>query len=131
MNLTPQQLREYADAIEAHEAGKPVQYLNNGVWTLSEYPPRMWNFDMHYRPAPEPEPPKPWDCAADLAELGPVIWITGKDETITCSLVIGISENGVEMLWGRNQIATFTWADMATAKYSTDRKEWKPCHKAP
>jgi len=68
MKLTPEQLRQTADAMDAFKAGKPVELqLEDGSWRLmvSGSPPSEWSFlhDRGYRPAPEPEPPKvePWD----------------------------------------------------------------------
>ena len=64
MNLTPEQLRQTAAAIEAFNAGDAVEFQTiDGDWIPIQIPPSSWYFiyDKGYRPAPKPAPPKPWD----------------------------------------------------------------------
>jgi len=136
MNLTPQQLRDRADAIESQEAGRPVEFYNETreQWRPTTSPSSMWLYNVHIRPAPAPEPPKPWDCAADLAELGPVIWLRNKSGDYPCTEALVICISDISVTTQSGSLAHIRWSDFdkwTNAEYSTDRRNWKPCHKLP
>ena len=66
MKLTPEQIEQNGEAVKAHQRGEPVVVCTIdpicGLWNWSPFIYDKWDFDLFtYRPAPKPEPPKPWD----------------------------------------------------------------------
>lgn len=58
MKLTPELLRQNAEAMIAHADGKPVQFFDDGFW--KDVPEPQWDFpNIRYRPKPEPVT-RPW-----------------------------------------------------------------------
>lgn len=131
MKFTPQQLRETADAIEAHKAGRPVQYqLSDGSWmdidprTPLDY--RSFYYNLGYRPKPEPKV-RPWSKPEDVP--GPVCWVrfTGGRGP---ALVVEICRTGfyAGAYIGSAKGSFWNWVEInSEVEYSTDRVTWKPC----
>lgn len=123
--ITPQQLRDTADAIEAHERGEPIECRLWGIadeWAEINPPNNpSWGFDSFiYRPKPKPKK-RPWSKPEDVP--GPVCWLRissdGKEY-----LVYGISGIGLT-----TAVRLIDWNQMSLPglEYSVDRKTWHPC----
>lgn len=128
MKLTEQQIADNAAAVAAHLNGNPIERISFEYPAYGYRPCNSpeWKFDQGaYRPAPEPEPPKPWDCADDVP--GPVCWIREVGSG-GASLVCGVSEGGIWIV-SRASDPQMLWCDISDWEYSTDRKTWKPCVK--
>lgn len=132
MKLTPEQIADNAAAYVAAMNGRPWQYqLPKGGWDDTD-PEAAKNGILWYlekwpcRPAPIPEPPKPWDCVKDLENLGQVIWIRsiGSDESRLVNTInsAGFHFGSIGALWSQTGL-------LSNLEYSTDRKTWKPCVK--
>lgn len=135
MTYTKDQLKDLRDAIDAHLAGKPVQAFISSDWKEVLEP----SFDTTYRwrPKPEPEPPKLWDCMADVP--GPVCWFRmgpGDPPLLMIgfcgpdykpAVVMGIT------VCVHNRTMPLSWEELAKHwEHSTDRTDdasWKSCFK--
>ena len=76
MKLTPEIFEQNVAAYLADKAGKPWQYqLPNGKWIFTDCPEEgiLWHIESWpCRPAPEPEPPKPWSLETKPSG---VVWV--------------------------------------------------------
>lgn len=131
--MTKEQALQNADAIRAHEAGKPVQFCfclgEEGDWKDCG-PTPLWEFNSTiYRPKPEPKA-RPWSKPDDVP--GPVCWIrhhsSGKEDQW---MVIGMCADGVKIAGAYGdwleKPSTESWSRLREFYYSTDRKTWHPC----
>lgn len=133
--MTKEQKLSTAAALVADANGKPWQWQTAyGEWKNGISIDERLAFGRVLRPAPEPEPPKPWDCPEDVP--GPVCWLRGKSmggellivsvnsERIATSLGHGV-QFGVE-----DKPEYYHFRD---CEYSTTRRadDWHPCVKAP
>lgn len=128
MNLTPQQLRQAADAIEAYQQGKPIQVKRGDSEWMDLRGDGTSSLDVSlflYRPKPEPRV-RPWQSPADVP--GPVCWVRNRalsgNATPVGSLITCIERQGVVL--GSNQTLA-EWDVFETLEYSTDRKAWFKC----
>lgn len=117
MTYSNEQLRDLRDAIDAHLAGKPVEFRadTSQPWKDSV----VANFgSFFYRPKREPVT-RPWNCPADVPM--PVCWIKeGASYAIT--LVTEVYPHGVQLsLRGFRE-----WIYLKDAQYSTDGRDWHP-----
>lgn len=128
MNLTPQQLRNAADAMDAYEAGKAIEYrrFDETEWNTtdkSQAPGYLaWMLDWaEYRPKPTPKT-RPWSKPDDVP--GPVCWVRDHRSqwmitTITHEGVITDGSAGIIRQWHE--------FEENYPEYSTDRKTWHKC----
>jgi len=127
-NLTPEQIEQNAAAYVAAMNGRPVERKNNdGSWSLEKNPVNTWYMGtVCRRPAPEPEPPKPWDCPDDVP--GPVCWVRIENDE---RLILAVDNTGMVLgSWvGKDGTTSIKWRELERWHYSTDRKTWKPCVK--
>lgn len=123
MTYTKDQLKDLRDAIDAHLAGKPVQYQHqSGAW-IDQSNPTFYSGFL-WRPKPKPEPPKPWDCMADVPTG---CWIRYQNGDMF--LITSIQGRGV--VW---DCQLFGWDKFQGLAYSTtpaNDASWKPCLKEP
>jgi len=128
MKLTPEQIADNAAAVTAFLNGMPVQYKKIGAEDWKTHPNPAWVFlDYFYRPAPIPEPHKPWDSPEDVP--GPVCWVRYSGQNTHCALVLAIDPKGVWSFDTDMEERLLSWDDCARHEHSTDRKTWKPCVK--
>lgn len=123
--MTPEQLRQNADAMLAAAEGRPVQYKG----LLANHAPYDWldicdpNFvfdTIQYRRKPEPKT-RPWSMPGDVP--APICWM--KHETRNAmAFVTSIDECGIRTVFCHS-----SWSEIAAEKwsYSTDRLTWQPC----
>jgi len=129
MKLTPQQLRETADAIEAHNAGKPVQVqLKSGKWIDCLSGPEEWTFfgDLGYRPKPESKTRR-WSKPDDVP--GPVCWL--RNNSGHEAMVIALHRDGPVCIGTEaerfEKTLPYRWENLTEWEHSTDRKTWHKC----
>lgn len=129
MNLTPHQLRELADAVEAANAGKPVEWYDSAVekWrTEGALNPKVWSAEIARRPKPEPVT-RDWTAK----DVPPVCWLKLKtqlqDDFIT--KVLSVGETGIRAVNEDGDIVFVTYHQLSQrgALFSTDLREFKPC----
>lgn len=136
--LTPQDYRNMADAIEAQKAGRPVQYATLKYNGTRLDVPGEWKSNgadgtgelddfktlFIYRPAPEPVT-RPWSKPEDVP--GPVCYL--RNSTTGCGvhwfMVIQADEGTID-IQGR-EISWDALAKEGVWEHSTDRITWKPC----
>ena len=135
MKLTEQQIADNAAAYVAAMNGKPIIGKVNqqgAVWIpiVSEHiKDYLWEEKWLLRPAPIPEPPKPWDCADDVP--GPVCWIRSNKQPSLEMMVVTVWINGLQCMdTSKNAVSMHFREGFENRQYSTDRKEWKPCVKS-
>lgn len=122
MKLTPTQLRQTADAIEALKAGKRIQHqMITGEWLDYDNDLYTMNFngDVGYRVKPEPVS-CPWSKPEDVP--GPVCWIRlranlSAEMMVTAVCAMGVHAGG----------ALLEWASLKDFEYAAHRCEWQPC----
>lgn len=122
MTYTKDQLKNTADAMYAHLAEKPVQFKMEETWCVAIDP--TFSSSYLWRPKPEPEPPKPWDCMADVP---PSCWL--RYHVSHRFLITKMHNTGVGTPDG-----LLKWSDLSEYSYSTtpaDDASWKPCLKEP
>ena len=127
MILTPEQLKDLRDAIDATINGKQIQFRNCSIaeWTdhrTDEQP----NFALKgclYRPKPAPTT-RPWSWHSDVPS--PVCWIRG--DGILAMMIVAFSTDGSGFILG-NISEVYSWSDILTRRleYSTDRVTWHKC----
>lgn len=130
MKLSPEQIEQNGEAVKAHQRGEKVEYRDHYTFEWHPTGPSpLWEFnEVTYRPAPKPEPPKPWDCADDVP--GPVCWIRMHGNDFFPAMVIGFSVSGPKTHYdSKRERCIFTWEGMDQNQHSTDRKTWLPCVK--
>jgi hypothetical protein len=121
MNMTPEQRIEsnYA-ALQAHKAGKPVEYWSEiqNDWRSITNP--VWDDYTVYRPKPEPVH-CPWLSREDFPKLETPVWLrqNGVEGTF---MVIGINAAGV---WTHQGF--LSWWQLESFQWSTFKTEYKPC----
>lgn len=132
MTPTPESLRWTAAAIEAKEAGKPIEQrnLHSSSLDIREWKPFVGRLEgiesgWEYRPKPEPAT-VPWDCADDVP--GPVCYLRIKDEPYSWSMVLGAGKKGIIVPDYHGKL-TFNYEELERVEHSTDRKTWHPCTK--
>jgi len=98
--LSPEELRSNGEAMIAASNGKAVQHKCRDCIPNAEHywagcvPEINWNvMQLVYRPAPEPEPPKPWDFNTRPKEM---IWVYKKGY-ISDRLITAWCDDGVEI----------------------------------
>jgi len=134
MNYTAEELRQIADAIEAENNGKPVEFRWSGYakWKNAE-PPMMGPCDDKamgkrrlYRPKPEPIS-RPWSKPSDVP--GPVVWVRPADRTADNAALeaLLITVSPVCLTFFTNYEQQCPWSSVSTLEYSTDRCNWQPC----
>lgn len=129
---TKNELTDFRDAIDAHLIGNPVEHSNDGRAWLKTFTPD-WTARL-YRPAPIPEPPKPWDSPDDVP--GPVCFIRYVTCEETWQIIHGAGRDGIWILLGDNCNPTAHLVSYKTIGeswlYSTTRAKgsWKPCVKS-
>ena len=123
---TSQQLKDYRDAIDAHLAGKPVEWSDKGEKWFTAHDP-TWQQHL-YRPKPEPKT-RPWQSPEDVP--GPICWLRfGCDDPEF--LIVAIDEVGMSILCYEPNGQDVAWSEIELgAEYSTDRKTWHPCTVTP
>lgn len=117
-NKNPTHLRERADALEALQAGKPLQCLGtNGLWLARAYPGEPLDSTSRYRPKPWtlPEPPagmrwhKPEAITEDMHKEGWRPFLIG--------------ENGEGQIWDGE-----SWYDMSNKQANVETLDMHaPC----
>lgn len=126
MSVFLENLKEFVAAVEATEAGKPIQKQIGGVWT-DVSGQIFWREELQnlrcLRPKPEPIV-VPWSKLEHVP--GPVCWIRYKLED-RVYLVTSIHSAGLTLA---DQIGA-DWSHMDKFEHSTDRVNWFPCTVTP
>ncbi len=126
--MTREQLTDLRDAIDAHLAGKPVQWSGqDGVWfdNLTTYPDFTHNF--HWRPKPESKTrlwSKPEDVPLPICWLRNPHWEAGALN----ALILSVGDRGFE--YHTNVVRFVSWYErekIEQLEYSTDGKNFLPC----
>lgn len=115
----PAQLRDLADAIEAHGRGEAVQCSGDGKSWNPATPD--WDEILLYRPAPKPVT-RPWSKPEDVPAF---CWLRKLDSKNNMLLITHIDSAG--MFCGGNHSRTVLFGDFDCWEYSVDRKTWLPC----
>lgn len=122
--MTRERAKELLPIISAYAAGKTVQLKTMGVWSDERYP----SFSVlpeDYRIKPEPK-----RVPLTASDIPPVCWITDSIDT-NCNFVVAININELHAIgmMGHGFNITYEGLRINGWKYSSDRKNWKPCWK--
>jgi len=135
MKLTPEQLKQNAEAMIAFADGKPIQRFHNDQWSDYNVAPGgniPYSFvERPMRPKPEPKT-RPWSKPDDVP--GSVIWVRqnrsnpGNAEMMNLQgFLIALSTKGLTFFTDCEQFLTWERLPKVGLEYSTDRRTWKPC----
>jgi len=122
MNYTPEQLRQIADAMQAHQLGKAVEckFPDDPKWT-DAIP--IWSLDEGclYRPKPEPKV-RAWSKRDDVPLN---CWLRPKHAGVFCGAVVGFYATGLRFI--SSTVEEVDYSKIHHFEHSTDRKTWHPC----